>query len=65
VHRGSAPGWKSPFSAQVRRTQPRRPGAYCFFKQTFGPVVGLSASLASQPERFVALDRDFVEFAMR
>ncbi len=36
-----------------------------FFKQTFGPVVGLYASLADKPERAAALDRDFLEFASR
>jgi ubiquinone/menaquinone biosynthesis C-methylase UbiE len=35
------------------------------FKQTFGPVVGIYASLAEEPERAAALDRDFLEFAMR
>ena len=35
------------------------------FKQTFGPVVGTYASLAEQPERAAALDRDFLEFATR
>jgi ubiquinone/menaquinone biosynthesis C-methylase UbiE len=35
------------------------------FKQTFGPVVGIYASLAAEPERAAALDRDFLEFAMR
>jgi ubiquinone/menaquinone biosynthesis C-methylase UbiE len=47
----------------------RSPGdaaAYCaFFKETFGPVVGLYASLADQPDRLAALDRDFLEFAVR
>jgi ubiquinone/menaquinone biosynthesis C-methylase UbiE len=47
----------------------RSPGdaaAYCeFFKTTFGPVIGLYASLADQPERLAALDRDFLEFAAR
>jgi ubiquinone/menaquinone biosynthesis C-methylase UbiE len=33
------------------------------FKQTFGPVVGICASLAEEPERAAALDRDFLEFA--
>jgi hypothetical protein len=42
------------------------PAAYCdLFKQTFGPVVGLLASLADQPERAGALERDFLEFAVR
>ena len=35
------------------------------FKQTFGPVVGIYASLADEPERAAALDRDFLEFATR
>ena len=33
------------------------------FKQTFGPVVATYASLAGDPERTAALDRDFLEFA--
>ena len=36
-----------------------------FFKQTFGPVVGIYASLAEEPERAAALDRDFLDFATR
>jgi 2-polyprenyl-6-hydroxyphenyl methylase/3-demethylubiquinone-9 3-methyltransferase len=47
----------------------RSPGdaaAYCdFFKQTFGPVVAVYASLSDQPDRLAALDRDFLEFATR
>ena len=35
------------------------------FKQTFGPVVAIYASLAEEPERAAALDRDFLEFATR
>jgi ubiquinone/menaquinone biosynthesis C-methylase UbiE len=35
------------------------------FKQTFGPVVAAYASLADDPERTAALDRDFLEFAIR
>ena len=35
------------------------------FKQTFGPVVATYASLAGDPERTAALDRDFLEFATR
>ena len=43
-----------------------RPHDYCeFFKETFGPAVALYASLADQPERAAALDRDFLEFATR
>ena len=45
---------------------PGDPAAYCdFFKQTFGPVVGLYASLADEPDRLAALDRDFLDFATR
>ena len=35
------------------------------FKQTFGPVVAIYRSLADQPDRLAALDRDFLEFATR
>ncbi|MGH2742199.1 MAG: class I SAM-dependent methyltransferase [Thermoleophilaceae bacterium] len=45
---------------------PGDPAAYCdFFKETFGPVVGLYAGLAEQPDRLAALDRDFLDFATR
>lgn len=35
------------------------------FKQTFGPVVGIYAGMADDPERAAALDRDFLAFATR
>ena len=42
------------------------PRDYCeFFKETFGPVVGITPGLADQPERLAAFDRDFLEFATR
>ena len=42
------------------------PRAYCdFFKETFGPVVAVYASLAAEPERAAELDREFLEFATR
>jgi ubiquinone/menaquinone biosynthesis C-methylase UbiE len=42
------------------------PRDYCeLFKQTFGPVVAIYASLADQPDRLAALDDDFLEFATR
>jgi ubiquinone/menaquinone biosynthesis C-methylase UbiE len=42
------------------------PRAYCeLFKETFGPVVAIYASLADEPGRVEALDRDFLEFATR
>ena len=42
------------------------PQAYLeLFKQTFRPVVGIHATLAGEPERVAALDRDFLEFATR
>ena len=51
---------------RVRGAQRRRPAGYCeFFKDTFGPVVGLYAALADAPDRVAALDRDFLEFATR
>jgi ubiquinone/menaquinone biosynthesis C-methylase UbiE len=34
-----------------------------FVKATFGPVIGIYASLAGEPERAAALDWDFLEFA--
>ncbi|MGH2451439.1 MAG: class I SAM-dependent methyltransferase [Candidatus Limnocylindria bacterium] len=53
----------------TRRTYVERaasPRDYCdFFKETFGPAVAVYASLADQPERAAALDRDFLEFATR
>jgi ubiquinone/menaquinone biosynthesis C-methylase UbiE len=45
---------------------PGDPAAYRdFFKETFGPVVGLYASLVGDPDRLAALDRDFLDFAER
>ena len=42
------------------------PRAYLdLFKQTFGPMVAIYGSLADQPERTAALDRDFLEFVER
>jgi 2-polyprenyl-6-hydroxyphenyl methylase/3-demethylubiquinone-9 3-methyltransferase len=35
------------------------------FKETFGPAVAIYASLADQPERLAALDREFGEFVVR
>ena len=35
------------------------------FKQTFGPLVAICETLADQPDRVAALDRDFLEFATR
>jgi ubiquinone/menaquinone biosynthesis C-methylase UbiE len=35
------------------------------FKQTFGPVVAIYASLTDQPDRLAALDSDLLEFATR
>ncbi len=47
-------------------TSPGDPDAYCeFFKETFGPVVALYASLAEQPARAAALDHEFLELATR
>ena len=42
------------------------PRDYCeLFKQTFGPVIAIFASLAEQPDRVEALDRDLSAFATR
>jgi hypothetical protein len=39
---------------------------YCEpFKDTFGPAVAIHVNFADQPERAAALDRDFLEFAVR
>ncbi len=58
-----------PLDLTRRHYVERSPGdasAYCaFFKETFGPVVGLYASLADRPDRVAALDRDFLDFATR
>jgi 2-polyprenyl-6-hydroxyphenyl methylase/3-demethylubiquinone-9 3-methyltransferase len=35
------------------------------FKRTFGPMVAIYASLADQPDRAAALDRDFLNFVRR
>ncbi len=45
---------------------PGDPIAYCdFFKDTFGPVVGLYAEPHRAAGPAAALDRDFLEFATR
>lgn len=42
------------------------PAAYCeFFKRTFGPVAGIYASLADEPDRVAALDEAFLDYARR
>ena len=42
------------------------PQAYrTFFKETFGPVVAVYASLAGEPDRAAELDRAFLDFATR
>jgi ubiquinone/menaquinone biosynthesis C-methylase UbiE len=41
------------------------PEAYCaFFEKTFGPLIAIRASLAEDPERLAALDREFREYAV-
>jgi hypothetical protein len=40
------------------------PEAYCaFFEETFGPLIAIRASLAEEPARLAALEREFREFA--
>lgn len=55
--------------AMTRREYVERaesPEAYReLFKRTFGPVVAIYASLADDPDRRAALDRDFLAFAER
>lgn len=42
------------------------PADYCeLYKTTFGPAVAIGASLADQPERAAAFERDFLAFATR
>ena len=38
---------------------------YELFQQTFGPMVAIRASLADQPDRLAALERDFLAFVTR
>ena len=51
-------------SLEIRREYVERadsPSGYvAFVKATFGPVIGIYASLAGEPERAAALDRDFL-----
>jgi ubiquinone/menaquinone biosynthesis C-methylase UbiE len=62
-------GERVEFLELARREYPERaasPREYVeLFKQTFGPIVATYQSLADQPERSAALDRDFLEFADR
>ena len=45
---------------------PGGPAAYReFFKETFGPVVGLYTSITGRPDQLAALDRDLLAFATR
>lgn len=42
------------------------PEAYCaFFHETFGPIIAIRRSLADDPARSAAFDRDFLDFATR
>jgi ubiquinone/menaquinone biosynthesis C-methylase UbiE len=42
------------------------PRDYCqLFKETFGPVISIYASLADEPGRAASLDREFLDFATR
>lgn len=44
----------------------RTPRAYVdFYKETFGPIVAVFASLADEPKRAAALDRELLELATR
>ena len=42
------------------------PSTYCeLFKQAFGPVAAIYESLANEPDRLAALERDLLDFATR
>jgi ubiquinone/menaquinone biosynthesis C-methylase UbiE len=49
----------------VERSPDGPAGYVAFFRETFGPLVALRASLADRPDRLAALDRDFLELATR
>ena len=53
----------------THRSYPERaesPRAYVeFFKRTFGPAIGVAASLRHDAERAAAFERDFLDFAQR
>jgi SAM-dependent methyltransferase len=49
----------------VERSPDGPRGYFELFKQTFGPVVALRASLAAEPERRAAFDADLLNFAVR
>lgn len=55
--------------AMTRRSYVERaasPSAYCeLFWETFGPAIAIRASLAGEPQREAALERDFLSFATR
>jgi ubiquinone/menaquinone biosynthesis C-methylase UbiE len=63
------------FGDRVELTELRRaeyverapsPEDYCaYYKETFGPVIATYASVANDPRRTAALDRDFLRFATR
>ena len=53
----------------TRRTYTERaasPAAYrALFEETFGPLIALRSTLAPDPDRAAALDRDFADFTER
>jgi SAM-dependent methyltransferase len=49
----------------VERVEGGPRGYVDFFKETFGPVVGIYGLLADDPEKSAALDQDFLDFATR
>jgi len=49
----------------VERSPGGPEGYRALFESTFGPVIAVRASLAGDPERSAAFDRDFREFATR
>jgi 2-polyprenyl-3-methyl-5-hydroxy-6-metoxy-1,4-benzoquinol methylase len=51
--------------AYVERSPGGPPRYHALFESTFGPVIAIRASVAGDPDRAAAFDREFLEFATR
>jgi hypothetical protein len=58
-------GWPSRGLHRPRGTGREPGGLLRAFNEAFGPVVAIRASLAEQPERLAAFERDFLDYATR